>query len=198
MLLSAAGILAGLIGMIALFLNRAISTRVARTDLPDFTQFARRADIQNIPDMSGVVHVQQLECELRTRDLTIQRLIEALRTEEALRISDIARLEELLGRSKSEAAAAATPSPAFPAKPDNLELIYGIGPVLSKRLNRLGITTFAQIAQWTDVDIDRIEPQLDTIQGRIRREGWVADARRLNQEKHGERLNDAAGARRDS
>jgi predicted flap endonuclease-1-like 5' DNA nuclease len=74
---------------------------------------------------------------------------------------------------------------ATPSNPDDLKLVYGIGPVLEKRLHKLGIFTFLEISRWSDADVDRIEPQLDTVSGRIRREGWVKDARRLHIEKHG-------------
>jgi hypothetical protein len=65
------------------------------------------------------------------------------------------------------------------AKQDDLKLIYGVGPVLERRLHALGITTFAQISRWTDKDVDEIQAKLETLPDRIRREGWVEHARRL-------------------
>ncbi len=62
--------------------------------------------------------------------------------------------------------------------PDDLERIRGIGPVLKQRLNGLGITTFAQIATFTDADLARIDDVLD-FKGRIAREGWVEQAKAL-------------------
>ena len=148
---------------------------------PDLSGFALRSELPGVPDLSGVVRIGELEAQLRERDQTIVRLIDNLRAEEAMRASEIARLEAMLEKALVQPA----PAPKT-VEPDDLKEVYGIGPVLEKRLNRLGISTFAQIARWSDDDIDSIEPQLDTIQGRIRREGWVPDARRLHQAKYSE------------
>jgi predicted flap endonuclease-1-like 5' DNA nuclease len=62
---------------------------------------------------------------------------------------------------------------------DDLTRIKGLGPKLAATLNDLGVTGFAQIAAWTDADIDRIDGQLGRFQGRIRRDDWVEQARLL-------------------
>lgn len=66
-----------------------------------------------------------------------------------------------------------------PEAPDDLERIRGIGPVLRQRLNRLGITTFAQIAAFTEADLARLDEVLES-KGRIVREGWVEQAKTLS------------------
>ena len=43
-------------------------------------------------------------------------------------------------------AAAVTPQPSAPAKPDDLAIIEGIGPKIASLLQAAGITTFAQLA----------------------------------------------------
>jgi predicted flap endonuclease-1-like 5' DNA nuclease len=68
---------------------------------------------------------------------------------------------------------------------DDLQRIHGIGPVLERRLRRLGITRFGQIAQWTDDDIARIATQLEDSAERIRRDGWVQSARREHTRQYG-------------
>lgn len=75
----------------------------------------------------------------------------------------------------------AEPAPAAPAPAgaDDLLLIKGLGPKIKALLADLGVTTFAQIAAWTDADIDRIDAQLGRFQGRIRRESWVEQAKLL-------------------
>jgi NADH-quinone oxidoreductase subunit E len=87
--------------------------------------------------------------------------------------------------SAGSAAPRAEPGPAEqplftpPAEPaDDLERIRGIGPVLCQRLNKLGITTFAQIAAFTEADVARIDEVLD-FKGRIAREDWVEQAKAL-------------------
>lgn len=72
---------------------------------------------------------------------------------------------------------AAKPAPAPSAsKADNLQLLKGVGPKLVVLLNGLGVTGFRQIADWTDADIARIDPQLGAFQGRIARDNIVDQA----------------------
>jgi predicted flap endonuclease-1-like 5' DNA nuclease len=69
------------------------------------------------------------------------------------------------------------PAPTPPAaEADDLRRIKGVGPKLAALLHSLGVTTYAQIAAWTDADIDRIDAQLGTFAGRIRRDSWVEQA----------------------
>jgi large subunit ribosomal protein L21 len=67
---------------------------------------------------------------------------------------------------------------------DDLEEIEGVGPVLNGKLREMGVTTFAQIAAWTEADAERIGDQLD-FPGRIQRENWIDQARTLHAQKHG-------------
>lgn len=62
---------------------------------------------------------------------------------------------------------------------DDLTRIKGIGGKLHDLLASLGVTSFAQIAAWSDADIDRIDAELGRFQGRIRRDNWVEQARLL-------------------
>jgi predicted flap endonuclease-1-like 5' DNA nuclease len=72
-----------------------------------------------------------------------------------------------------------------PGAPDDLKLIVGIGPVLERMLHQLGITTYRQIGRWSERDIDDFDARLPEFPGRIRRDGWVAQARALHQSKYG-------------
>jgi large subunit ribosomal protein L21 len=49
---------------------------------------------------------------------------------------------------------------------------------MEKILIELGITTFAQIAAWTDADIEKLDEQIKP-KGRIAREEWVEQAKEL-------------------
>jgi predicted flap endonuclease-1-like 5' DNA nuclease len=69
---------------------------------------------------------------------------------------------------------------------DDLKLIVGIGPVLERMLHRLGITTYRQIARWSERDIDEFDAELPEFPGRIRRDAWVTQARALHEAKFGE------------
>jgi branched-chain amino acid transport system ATP-binding protein len=61
---------------------------------------------------------------------------------------------------------------------DKLTLIKGIGPVNERKLHEHGIFTFAQIAAWTPADVTAAEAYLE-FDGRIEREDWIGQARRL-------------------
>ena len=66
-----------------------------------------------------------------------------------------------------------------PATASDLKRIRGIGVLIEKKLNALGISTYEQIANWTAGDIERISRALD-FRGRIERENWVEQARILS------------------
>ncbi|HBA35166.1 MAG TPA: hypothetical protein DCZ12_13630, partial [Gammaproteobacteria bacterium] len=73
--------------------------------------------------------------------------------------------------------------PMFLAQPENgeaddLKRINGIGPVLEAKLHELGIFHFKQIAEFTDEDIARIDQFLN-FKGRIQREEWVSQAKKI-------------------
>ena len=72
--------------------------------------------------------------------------------------------------------------------PDDLKLIVGVGPVLERMLQMLGVATYRQIARWTERDIDEFDAKLHEFPGRIRRDAWVTQARALHQSKYGEAL----------
>ena len=84
-----------------------------------------------------------------------------------------------------KAATAKAASPKAKAAPaaasgegDDLTQLSGVGPALLKKLNAAGITTFAQIAAWTEADVAEFDEKL-SFKGRIEREGWIAQAKEL-------------------
>lgn len=70
-----------------------------------------------------------------------------------------------------------TTAPDGPA--DDLKRISGVGPKLESMLNDEGITTFAQLAELDDDGIDALQERLTQFPGRIRRDDWVAQAKRF-------------------
>lgn len=66
-----------------------------------------------------------------------------------------------------------------PERIDNLKQISGVGPVLEKMLHRLGIYQFDQIAGFADADVIRVAGELGAFRGRITRDNWVEQAKRL-------------------
>lgn len=61
---------------------------------------------------------------------------------------------------------------------DDLTVLKGIGAVSAERLGDIGVMTVAQIAGWTDADIDDTGARIKVSPERIRREDWVGQARR--------------------
>lgn len=62
---------------------------------------------------------------------------------------------------------------------DNLLKLKGVGPKLNLLLIELGVTRYAQIAQWSDADIAAIDARLGSFKGRPVRDQWVDQARYL-------------------
>ena len=71
---------------------------------------------------------------------------------------------------------------------DDLKKIHGIGPTFERVLNKLGIFTFRKIATWGVTDLKRIADKLDTPPDRIKRDKWIAEAKKEHFRKYGERL----------
>lgn len=78
-----------------------------------------------------------------------------------------------------EAAPAPAPAPTPAAAGDDLGRIKGVGPKLKALLASIGVTTYAQIAAWTDEDIAKIDAQLGSFAGRATRDNWVEQAKLL-------------------
>ncbi|MEP5730913.1 MAG: 50S ribosomal protein L21 [Sulfitobacter sp.] len=72
----------------------------------------------------------------------------------------------------------AAPKKAAKSDGDDLSTISGVGPVIVGKLHAEGITTFAQIAAWTDADVEAIEEKL-SFKGRVGREEWIKQAKEL-------------------
>jgi len=61
---------------------------------------------------------------------------------------------------------------------DDLKKISGVGPVLEKALNDLGIYHFRQVAAFTQADIDAVEGETN-FPGRVERDDWIGQAKTL-------------------
>ena len=62
--------------------------------------------------------------------------------------------------------------------PDDLKKISGVGPVLERKLNALGITRFDQVANFSDEEIAKVDDALN-FKGRILRDDWIGQAKTL-------------------
>ncbi len=61
---------------------------------------------------------------------------------------------------------------------DDLQQIFGIGPVTEKALNDMGITSYSQLATLKHHEIQSIADTLQIVPGRIERDDWMGNARR--------------------
>ncbi|MGC4095428.1 MAG: hypothetical protein QM756_47385 [Polyangiaceae bacterium] len=106
---------------------------------------------------------QQRELEARVDELEAQAL-------------EVVSLR--LRNTELEALLAAQPK-AAPAVvvADDLKRLRGVGPAFERALHGLGITTFAQIAGFTEEDVERVARALKLKPERIRRDDWVGAAR---------------------
>jgi predicted flap endonuclease-1-like 5' DNA nuclease len=71
---------------------------------------------------------------------------------------------------------------------DDLTKIRGISPAQEESLNKMGTFTYVQIAKWTPADLARIARQLSTPLDRIKKNNWIASAKKQHLAKYGERL----------
>jgi predicted flap endonuclease-1-like 5' DNA nuclease len=77
-------------------------------------------------------------------------------------------------------AAAAIPSTTpVSSGPDDLALIWGVGDKLAVKLNAMGYQRFEQIANWSDEDIAKFESHSPEFRGRVARDQWIEQCRRL-------------------
>lgn len=75
-----------------------------------------------------------------------------------------------------------------PHQKDDLKQIHGIGPVMERVLNRMGMFTFRQIAEWNERDVEHMASELNTFPDRIRHDNWIAGAKEQHFLKYGEEL----------
>lgn len=88
------------------------------------------------------------------------------------------RTGELAGL-RSVRSEAYSPTNATKAGPDDLKRIRGVGVLIERKLNSMGINSYSQIANWTSAEIDRVSQVLD-FKGKVERENWVEQARILS------------------
>ncbi len=68
-------------------------------------------------------------------------------------------------------------------QPDDLKRIKGVGPKLEQYLHSLGFYHFDQVANWTEDEVAWVDQNLEGFNGRVTRDHWVEQARRLAAEE---------------
>jgi predicted flap endonuclease-1-like 5' DNA nuclease len=103
---------------------------------------------------------------LAERDHAIARVAQELEG----RTQELARVEQELARAHAH-------EPT--QRPDDLKVLKGIGPKFENALHAAGIVHIAQIAAWSEADVEEIAQKLGVRAERIRRDGWVEAAKSL-------------------
>jgi len=112
------------------------------------------------------------ESEARTKDVTPQ--VEPVTAPTAA--TEVETVEESPAPSEPKTAMPATASAGEGA--DDLTQIKGLGPKAAAALHDGGVTRFAQIAAWSDTDVEDWDARING-RGRITRDDWVGQARSL-------------------
>jgi len=141
------------------------------------------------------LEAQQVEAELAKAKGRIEEL-------ESLAESDQTRIESASGNALAEGLDASNDqyeetaehaiaeqddemAPAeLDASTDDLRKIRGIGPAIEKTLHSLGIYRYGQIADLSELDIDRVAQKIRGFRSRIGREDWIEQARSLDRQKN--------------
>ena len=63
--------------------------------------------------------------------------------------------------------------------PDDLKMIWGVGPKLETMLHEMGFYHFDQIAGWGEAELNWVDRRLTGFRGRARRDKWVEQAGKL-------------------
>lgn len=62
-------------------------------------------------------------------------------------------------------------------RPDDLKKVKGIGPLMEKTLNKLGIFSFLQVSKMTQKEYDLLDSLTGAFPGRAQRDDWAGQAR---------------------
>lgn len=131
-----------------------------------------RADLDSFFNESGAIEIRDYDGGSSTSTATaapskkevIEEVAEEI-TEEA-RSEKIDMIKSVIGEATAD-------------NKDDLKKISGVGPVYEEKLNSLGIYTFEQVSKLTPESIQAIEELTKYFPGRIEREDWMSQAKKL-------------------
>lgn len=180
----------------------------SRQDLARFEETLRErdADIQRLH--TTIEELDRFRGEVEKKDLALREAEERRVMDVSEREEEIAALRKRLVEYRVAQRFGAQPKQSGPAdsmshgksdatrsghgprahEQDDLKQIYGIGPAMEKGLNRMGLFTFRQIAQWNEQDVEKMASELNTFPDRIRHDDWIAGAKEQHFLKYGEEL----------
>ncbi len=155
---------AGLIGfVVGWFVRGTINNNVGRED---------KSSSQELVLSESIV----VESELKETE-TEDNKVDVSSSDELIKVKEVLKDEE---NEASVKPILLTEAPKEGA--DKLSTIKGIGPVLERKLNELGIYSFEQIASWDEKQELWIGTQM-AFPKRVTREAWVKQAKELLKNK---------------
>jgi predicted flap endonuclease-1-like 5' DNA nuclease len=120
--------------------------------------------------------------EIRDTAARLKNELAEKRARELKLLSDLKVMEKAVPVEKPVPHSRFTPS-SRDTKND-LTIISGIGPVIQRKLNELGIYSFKQISELTPEMIDKIAESLKVFPDRIGRDNWIGQAAALARVKN--------------
>jgi predicted flap endonuclease-1-like 5' DNA nuclease len=151
--------------------------------LRGITELSRQVE-RNISHLSHLVVERTPSLEPRLFELAKETSLNAVREDLLLsdaqlseRVSEL-RMEVERGRS-TQSVSSVPPPPSSSAPADDLKRIVGIGPALEKLLRRRGIRKFEDLANLSPEAMEELGAKIPRFKGRVRRERWIAQAKKL-------------------
>jgi large subunit ribosomal protein L21 len=60
---------------------------------------------------------------------------------------------------------------------DDLKALTGVGPALETKLIEAGITSYAQVASWTEADLDKLDGEIPGLKAKAEKGDWINEAK---------------------
>jgi len=162
-------------GQSATLVIRALSNKDVTLGEPKVAGAAVAAEILEQGRAAKIIIFKKRRRQNYRRKNGHRQLLTVLRVTEILTGGAKAKPVAKKAAKKAEPKKEAAPK-AESADTDDLKRLSGVGPALEKKLLEAGVTSFAQIAAWTEKDVEEFGEKL-SFKGRIEREGWIDQAK---------------------
>ena len=182
-----------LVALIALAIGIAAAYRAGGVDARRRAQRTERSRVSATPPVTGTLPPTHVPADRDIAALSVPRAervqLRAFAADRARLFADLADARTATARYRQIVVDIERNAPPplldAPGMPDDLKLIVGVGPVIERMLYQSGIASYRQIARLSEREIDAIDARLADFPGRIRRDGWVTQARTLHVAKYG-------------
>jgi len=172
----------------------------SRLEIKSLSQSLERAQLALVTARENDIELRRLRSERQslqsTRDSAVNKVhsLERHIQQQERQIATNIQLRERVRELESVAAekqskktkSGTSPKPLYtaPAEKDDLKKINGIGPVMEKMLNSLGVTSFKQVAEFKAEDIRTVTEAIEAFPGRIERDNWIGGAKEQYEKKY--------------